>query len=185
MHKTPIILIKKNRETMYVSKYMIRRTEGGQLVLDLIKYMGNLHTLQRLKTEEAYFALPYKEYQSMRKQIQVETFVGSKFAELGQEENVVVTLNDRDTHRFYPYRITIFGNNVELLADEKDNLSPAKDDEAVINYSEAGNRKCFRFKMKKRSKPADLSQVYTERNPYYACVKNVRWIDDDTYCKED
>ena len=54
MHKTPIILIKKDRETMYVSKYMIRKTNGGQLILDLIKYMGTLHTLQKLKTEEVF-----------------------------------------------------------------------------------------------------------------------------------
>lgn len=186
MHKTPIILIKKDRETMYVSKYMIRKTNGGQLILDLIKYMGSLHTLEKLKTEEAYFALPHKDYYSSRKGIIVESRVGEQFATLGQERSVVVTLNDKDRTRYFPYRITIFGNNVEFLANETDNFDEIATDEAAIDYyAKEGEKKRFRFKMHNRSKPVDLEAVYTERDPYYACVKNVGWINDAIYYKED
>ena len=185
MHKTPIILIKKDRETMYVSKYMIRRTNGGQLILDLIKYMGSLHTLKKLKTEEAYFALPHKDYYSSIKEIRVESSVGERFATLGQERSVVVTLNDRDRKRYFPYRITIFGNNVEFLADETDNFDDIADNEAAIDYYSKEDAKRFRFRMRNRSKPVDLEAVYTEKDPYYACVKNVGWVNDEIYYKED
>lgn len=186
MHKTPIILIKKDRETMYVSKYMIRKTNGGQLILDLIKYMGTLHTLKKLRTEEAYFALPHKDYYSSIKGIQVKSCVGEQFATLGQERSVVVTLNDRDRKRYFPYRITIFGNNVEFLANKTDNFDEIATDEAAIDYYvKEGEKKRFRFKMRNRSKPVDLEAVYTERDPYYACVKNIGWINDEIYYKED
>ena len=186
MHKTPIILIKKDRETMYVSKYMIRKTNGGQLILDLIKYMGTLHTLQKLKTEEAYFALPHKDYYSSIKGIKVESSVGEQFAALGQEISVVVTLNDRDRNRYFPYRVTIFGNNVEFLASEKDNFdSIAENEDGISYYVKDIEEKRFRFRIHNRSKPVNLEAVYTERNPYYACVKNIGWINDEIYYKED
>lgn len=184
MHKTPIILIKKNRKEMYVSKYMVRRTNGGQLVLDLIKYMGNLHTLSRLNTEEAYFAITDIDYYSEEANESVTTKIGEGFKQIGQTKNVVVTLNDKDRMRYSPYTITIFCNNVyfQRLEEYNANFEPSED-EIIMQFRSGEETEYFKFGKKNRASVPDLSNLILERNTYYASVQNVGWFDRYNYYK--
>lgn len=179
MHKTPIIMVKNHLGKLYVSKYMIRRTNGGQLVLDLIKYMGNLHTLNRLNTEEAYFAIEDVNYYSEENDAIVKSFLGKDFEKIEQKETVVVTLNDKDCMKYRPYRIRIFCNNVRLqkFTDCEDEKFTIKNNELWLEFKKGDQTTRFKFYKSTRSITPDLSNLYLERNTHDANISNVYWID--------
>lgn len=182
MRKTSIILIKNNMKELYVSKYMLRKTKNGQYVMDLIKYMGNLHTLEKLNTEEAYLAIEDLSYYSEEEDTLVSYQLGEKFAEMAQTITVVVTLKDKDKLKFKPYRLHIFGNNISL----KKGISEEEIEKygLTLTYKEKDETEKFEFITSRRTKIVDLEQVLEEKDEYLANLSNVIWLDKYNYCKK-
>lgn len=182
MQKIPIIMIKTDMKELYVSKYMLRRTRGGQFVLDLIKYMGNLHSLRRLDTENAYFAIADVNYKSENEEVTCK--LGKKFEKYEQKATITVTLNDKDRKKFVPYRIRIFCNSVALKENSNDenflNFMPRN--EIWITYRNESEKKVFKFEI--NPPVPNLDKVLYELDPYYSSIKNVYWLDQYTYYKE-
>lgn len=180
MHKTSVILLRNDLKELYVNKYIARKTNEGQLVLDLIERMGRIYELKHMNTEEAFLATMRKSYHEKKRKVKVK--IGEAFEEVRQAENVVVTLHDKDMETYRPYQIMLFYNNV-VLEKLKPGETPEPMEEELLVEVRGRRKNLFVFKKTKSSGIPDMERIFTERIPIYAEVKSVDWLDENTHYK--
>lgn len=180
MHGTSVILVRTDTKELYVNKYIVRKTNEGQLVLDLIKYMGNMHDLERLNTEEAYLGIVMNNYHYSK--VRVEAKIGEAFEEMAQVQTVVVTLHDKNSPKYKPYQVMLLHNNVHLEKIDADEEPEPREDEVIIEFK-SRRKKYFLLRKRRRSSIMNLKKIRVERETVYAEVKSIGWFDKANYYK--
>lgn len=173
MRKTSLILIRTDKKEVYISRYNVRKTNGGQLVLELEERKGSIYQLN-LDTEEAFVGIMKKNYYNDHRS-KIKTQIGEALQEIAQEATVVVTLNDKDFETYLPYQIIIFYNNMLQERVNSKRSVDALENEIIIEVNN-GQKDIFSLRKTNDSSFINLEKIRPEENPLYANIQNVEWI---------
>lgn len=179
--RTSLVLIRTDTKDVYVNQYNVRKTLGGQLVLELEERKGSIYQLN-LDTEEAFVAIMINDYYSRKRK--VKAIIGGALQEIAQEISVVATLNDEDFEKYVPYRIVFFCNNMLL---ERVNSTKSVDilENEILIEVDKGKKTIFSIRKTNTSSYINLEKIRPEENPLYANIQNVEWVDKNRYNKND
>lgn len=162
-----------NNGTLIANKYVVRRTNKYQLILELVGYIGSLHKLDELYTENSYFAIVEC---CNNGHTEVNLKVGEQLGK-DKSKTVVVTKKNESNFDFKPYKISIFFNYAYVKLEVEDYFLKPETDEIIIEWRNKSQRNYYLVtKSAESSKYTEVKQLIIDEQ--FADMQGVYWIDE-------